>query len=123
MKASYVALAAALLATGGAASAQTASDAQCIVVSNAYAGQAKNPEAQKVAEAAVYFYLGRISNSMTAAQLKALLDSQIKTLTQANAGPTMQKCAATIQAKVDMLKSIGAPAAKPAPAKSAQPRR
>ena len=120
MKALKIALAAALLATGGAAAAQTASDAQCIVVSNAFAGQAKDEAARKIAEASVYFYLGRISNQTTTAQLKTLLDAQTKTLTQANAGPTMGKCAAAIQAKVDMLKSLSGPA-KAAPAKPAQP--
>lgn len=121
MKAFHLAFAAALLAGSGAAAAQTANDGQCILVSNAFAGQAKDENAKKIAEAAVYFYLGRIGNQTTAAQLKALLDAQAKTLTQANAGPTMQKCAAAIQAKVDMLQSL-APAAKPA-AKPAQPGR
>ena len=120
MKALKIALAAALLATGGAAAAQTASDAQCIVVSNAFAGQAKDEEARKIAEASVYFYLGRISSQTTTAQLKTLLEAQTKTLTQANAGPTMGKCAAAIQAKVEMLKSLSGPA-KAAPAKPAQP--
>ena len=114
-----IALATALLATGGAAAAQTASDAQCIVLSNAFAGQAKDAQAKELAEASLYFYLGRVGN-MTAAQLKTLLDAQTKTLTQAAAGPAMNKCAATIQAKVDLLKSIAA-SAKPAPAKPAQP--
>jgi hypothetical protein len=120
MKALGVALATALLGTAGAAAAQTASDAQCLVVSNAYASQAKDEKAKKIAEASVYFYLGRISNQMTSAQLKALLEAQARTLTQANAGPTMGKCAAALQAKVDLLKSLAAPA-KPAPAKPAQP--
>ncbi len=120
MKALGIALATALLTTGGAAAAQTAGDAQCIVVSNVFASQAKDENAKKIAEASLYFYLGRIGNQMTAAQLKALLDAQAKTLTQANAGPTMNKCAAAIQAKVEMLQSM-APAAKPAPAKPAQP--
>jgi hypothetical protein len=119
MKALNIALATALLTTAGAATAQTASDAQCIVVSNAFASQAKDAKAQKIAEAAVYFYLGRIGTQMTSAQLKTLLEAQSKTLTQANAGPTMQKCAAAIQTKVDLLQSA-APPAKPAPAK-AQP--
>lgn len=120
MKALTIALAAALLATGGAASAQTASDAQCIVLSNAFAGQAKDAQAKEIAEASLYFYLGRIGNQTTAAQLKAVLDAQAKAITQATAGPAMSKCAAAIQAKVDMLKSLGEPA-KAAPPKPAQP--
>ena len=122
MKALTIALATALLATGGAATAQTASDAQCILLSNAYAGQAKDAEGKEVAEASLYFYLGRISNSTTAAQLKTLLDAQSKTITQATAGPAMTKCAAAIQAKVDMLKSFAAPA-QATPANPAQPGR
>jgi hypothetical protein len=121
MKAVSIAIAAALLATSGAAAAQTASDAQCLVVSNAFATQAKDPKQKGIAEASVYFYLGRIGSQMTAPQLKTLLEAQSKTLTQANAGPTMNKCAAAIQAKVNMLESL-APA-KPAAAKPAQPAR
>lgn len=121
MKALTIALATALLATGGAAAAQTASDAQCIVLSNAYAGQAKDAKAKEIAEASLYFYLGRVGN-LTAAQLKTLLDAQSKTITQATAGPAMGKCAAAIQTKVDLLKSVAA-SAKPAPAKPAEPGR
>ncbi len=121
MKALSIALGTALLATGGAAAAQSASDAQCIVVSNVFASQAKDENAKKIAQASVYFYLGRVGNQTTTAQLKTLLDAQAKTLTQANAGPTMQKCAAAIQAKVTMLQSMETPAkaapAKPAPGK------
>ena len=117
MKIVGIALAAALFATGGAASAQSTSDAQCLVVSNAYASQAKDANAQKIAEASVYFYLGRISNSMTAPQLKALLDAQVKTLNQQNAGPTMQKCAAAVQAKVELLQGPAPKVTKPAAAK------
>ena len=122
MKPLRILAATALLTTGGAAAAQTASDAQCIVVSNVFAAQSKDENAKKIAEASIYFYLGRISNQMTAAQLKALLDAQSKTLTQANAGPIMSKCAAAIQAKVAML-LCSAPAAKAAPAKPKQPGR
>ena len=122
MKALNIAFATALLATGGTAAAQTASDAQCSVLSNAYASQAKDAQAKEIAEASLYFYLGRISNQMTAAQLKTLLDAQTKTLTQATAGPAMSKCAAAIQSKVDMLKSLAGPA-KAAPTKPAQPGR
>src|SRR4029078_10906927 len=120
MKALNIALATALLATGGVASAQTATDAQCIILGNAFASQAKDAKAQKVAEAAVYFYLGRIGVSMTATQLKALLDAQAKTLTNENAGPTMQKCAAAIQAKVDMLETAGGQPTPAAPPRAQQ---
>ena len=57
---------------------------------------------------------------MTAAQLKALLDAQSRTLNNQNAPGIMNQCAAAIQAKVDMLESIGGQG-KAAPAKPAQP--
>jgi hypothetical protein len=116
MKALNIALAAALLASGGAASAQSSTDIQCLVVANAFAGQAKDANAQKVAEAAVFFYLGRIGN-LTPAQLKTQLDAQTKTLNNQNAGPTMQRCAAGVQTKVQLLQGAApAAAAKPAAA-------
>ena len=44
MKTLRIALASALLLTGGAATAESASDAQCIIVSNAFASQSKDAE-------------------------------------------------------------------------------
>ena len=121
MKTLNIALASALLATGGTATAQSASDAQCIIVSNAFASQSKDAEQQKVAQASMYFYLGRIGNTVTAPQLKNLLDAQMKTINNANAGETMNKCLATIKSRVDMLEILD-PDSKPAtPAKPGAP--
>ena len=121
MKTLNIALAAALLATGGAATAQSAGDAQCIIVSNAFASQTKDTEQQKAAQAAMYFYLGRIGDSMTGPQLKALLDQQMKTITNANAGDTMNKCFATIKARVDLLEILDPNAKSATPAKPGAP--
>ena len=118
MKAITIMLATALFVTSGAAAAQSASDAQCILVSNAFASQAKDANQQKAAEASLYFYLGRIGSQMTGAQLKSLLDAQAKTLTEQNAGPTMNKCVEAIQTKVQLLQSLSKTAQ---PAKPAQP--
>lgn len=118
MKPLSISIAAALLATSGAAAAQSATDAQCILVSNAFASQSKDANQQKAAEASVYFYLGRIGGQMTPTQLKALLDQQSKTITEKNAGETMNKCVAAIQSKVQMLQSIANP---PQAKKPAQP--
>ena len=125
MKTLNIALASALLATGGAAAAQSASDAQCIIVSNAFAGQSKDAEQKQAAQYSMYFYLGRVSGTMTAAQLKTLLDAQMKTITNANASDTMNKCFATIQSRVQLLETVGK-SAQPAaatPAKPGQPHR
>lgn len=112
MKVIKILLATGLLGAGSAAAAQTASDAQCIIVSNAFANGSKDANQQKTAEAALYFYLGRIGSQMTGTQLKALLDQQAKTLTDQNAGAAMNKCVQAIQTKVQLLQSLS---------KSAQP--
>lgn len=121
MKAIHAALAAALLASSGAATAQTATDAQCLIVSNAFVGGAKDAEAQKTAEATLYFYLGRVGNNMTSAQLKTLLDAQMKTITDKTAGEAMNKCVAAVQSKVQLMQSLAPPAATP-PAKKPEGR-
>jgi hypothetical protein len=116
MKFPAIALGAALLATSGAAAAQSATDARCILLSNVFAQQAKDANAQKAAEASLYFYLGRISSGATAAQMKTLFEGQGKTITNANAGSLMSDCAKAVQTKLDMLQSIAPPQqAKPAP--------
>jgi hypothetical protein len=111
VKLSYIAIAAALLASGSAAAAQTAKDAQCIILSNAFANNAKDANAQKTAQAALYFYLGRVSDTATPAQVKTLLEAQGKTITDATAGGLMNECVKAIQAKVEMLQSFAPPAA------------
>ena len=109
MKALPITLAAALLATGGAAAAQSANDARCVLLSSAYAKDAKDANAQKVAEASFYFYLGRIAPTATAAQLKTLFDQQGKTLTDAAAPGLMNACAKQLQDKVEMLNTLSGP--------------
>lgn len=109
MKSLRIALAASLLVTGAAASAQSATDARCILLSSAYAKQTQDANAQKLAEASFYFYLGRIGGQATAAQLKTLLDAQAKTLTDATAPGLMNACAKEFQAKVQLLQGVGSP--------------
>jgi hypothetical protein len=114
MNTRHIAIAAALLATGGTAAAQTATEARCIILSNAFAKQAKDANAQKLAEASLYFYLGRIAGQPTTAQMKAVMDQQAKTITQANAGTLMQDCALPVQSKVALLESLNDQSPPPA---------
>jgi hypothetical protein len=119
MKTLRIAVAAALLLTSGSAFAQSASDAQCLLLSNAYATQAKDDNGKKMAEGAFYFYLGRISQTATAAQLKTLLDAQMKTLTQEAAPKLMSACANAVADKFKLVDSVATPA-KPAAAPQQQ---
>ena len=111
MKTTTLALAAALLATSGAAAAQSATDARCILLASGFAGQSKEANQQKVAEDTLYFYLGRIGGQPTTAQMKAAMDTQAKTITDANAGTLMGECVKAVQAKVQLLQTLAAQAA------------
>ena len=116
-------LATALLLAGTAASAQTATDAQCLILANVFAKQGKDAQSQKAAEAAVFFYLGRVRPGISAAQLKTLMEDAAKPITNDNAGPKMSECVKTLQATGQLLQSISpAPAAAPtAPPAKPQP--
>ena len=115
MKMIKLAIAASLVATSGAATAQSTTEARCIVLANVFAQQAKDQNAKMLAEASLYFYLGRIPDGTSSAHLKTLFDAQAKTITETNAGPTMNKCVQAIQSKFQLLQSLSgnAPAAPP----------
>jgi hypothetical protein len=117
MKATHIALAATLMAASGTAAAQSANDARCLLLANAFANQSKEANQQKLAEDSIYFYLGRINGQPTTAQIKAALDAQAKSITDANAGALMGDCVKAVQMKVQLLQSLAAqqqPAKPPA---------
>lgn len=105
MKALPIALAAALLATSGAAGAQTASDARCLILSNSLAQTGKSDGDKKIGESSFYFYLGRIGANATSAQLKTLFEQQAKTITDATAATLMTACANAVGEKVKLIQS------------------
>lgn len=109
MKALSITLAAALLATSGAAAAQSATDARCIVLATGFANQSKDANQQKIAEDTLYFYLGRVAGQPNSAQFKAALDAQSKTITDANAANAMAQCVGAVKTKVQLLQSIASP--------------
>jgi hypothetical protein len=118
MKSIRIAAAAALLLTSGGAFAQSAKDAQCLILSNIFANDTKDANAQKLAEASLYFYLGRISEGATAPQLKTLLDSQAKTIDDKTAGGLMNGCVNGFKSKMDLVQSLAPKQpATPAPTK------
>ena len=121
MKALPIALAASLLTVSAAAAAQTATDAGCILLSNAFAKNAKDANQQKLAEASFYFYLGRVGAGATAAHLEALFDQETKTLTDATAGNAMNACVKEFQGKVDLLNSLAPKPAQLPPQATPQP--
>lgn len=88
--------------------------AGCLLVSNAFANGATEDKDKKVAEAALYFFMGRIDERTTSAQLKAQIEQQEHTITNDNAGPLMDACLKLVAAKSQLLAST---APKPPPGK------
>ena len=112
MKAAPIALAASFLLATAPARAQTATDAGCLVLSNVFAQKAADPQVKKLAEAAFYFYLGRVADRTTAPQLKALLDAQSKSITDATASTMMKNCMQALQSRANLLQSLAPPPAQ-----------
>jgi len=121
MKTTRLAVAAVLLMASGGAAAQSANDARCILLANAFAGDSKDAKQQKIAEDTLYFYLGRIAGQPTAAQMKAAFDQQGKTITDANAGPLMNDCVKPVLAKVQVLQALSTEKAAPQAQPPAKP--
>ena len=91
MKSSRFALAVILLATSGAAAADSGTDARCIL----------------------------LASTATTAQMKALFDKQAATITDANAGGLMAECVKGVESKIEMMQTLAAqetPAVTPPPA-------
>ena len=116
MKTIRFALAAtALLSLSSAATAQSATDARCVILSNVFAKQAKDDDARKLAEASMYFYLGRIGHA-TSAQVKAQFDQQSKTITDTNAGGLMADCVKGFQSELQLVQGLAGQAVAPSTA-------
>ena len=99
------AVVAALLAAAPA-NAQAGNDVKCLLASNLFTKAAKDPKARTAAEASKLYYLGRIHGRLNAAQLKAELLAQQKTITPKNAGVVMNACARQMEAGIKMVQSV-----------------
>lgn len=96
----------ALIASGPAA-AQATNDVKCLMASNLFSKTAKEPKARAIAEAAKYFYLGRVSGRVSEQQLRAQMQSQSKTITRATAGNVMNACIRQMQSGAAMIERVG----------------
>lgn len=107
------AAAALALAIGTPAAAQPTTDVKCLMASNLFSKAAKDPKARTVAEAAKYFYLGRVSGRLNEQQLRAQMQVQAKTITKANAGNVMNACTRQMQSGAAMIERVGKQLATP----------
>ena len=88
------------------AGAQPSNDVKCLLVSNLFTKAAKDPKARTAAEASKLYFLGRIHGRLNAAQLKAELLAQQKTITPKNAGVVMNACARQMESGIKMVQSV-----------------
>ena len=95
------------LTTSAPAAAQATNDVKCLMASNLFSKAAKDPKARTVAEAAKFFYLGRLSGRINEPQLRAQMQAQAKTITQANAGNVMNACTRQMQSGAAMIERVG----------------
>lgn len=84
------------LAAAPAAAQSPGEDVRCLLASNIFAQQEKDPAKKQVATYASFFYLGRVG-TLTEAQLRTLIPAQARVITPANAGPEMTACARRMQ--------------------------
>ncbi len=89
-----------------AVKAPAATTAGCLLVSNAFANSSTDDKDRTLARASLYFFMGRIDNGTTAAQLTAAFAAQERVINNANASEVMNECLKLVQAKSDLLKSV-----------------
>jgi hypothetical protein len=89
-----------------AAKAPAPTTAGCLLVSNAFANSATDEKARTLARASLYFFMGRVENGTTAAQLKAAFAEQERLINNDNATEVMNSCLKLVQAKSDLLASV-----------------
>ena len=97
----------AALSINAPAVAQQANDVRCLMASNLFSKAAKDPKARQLAEAGKYFYLGRVSGRFTEQQLRVQMQTQTKSITQANDGNVMTACTRQMQSGAAMIERVG----------------
>jgi hypothetical protein len=112
---SLTAAAVGTLLTSAPASAATARDVRCFMLSNLFAQKSGTDQAKKMAEASGFYYLGKLQG-MGDADLRRLIAEQQKQFSLADASRDMQTCARTVQASGQRLQSFAPARSAPRPA-------
>jgi hypothetical protein len=89
------------------AAAQGQADVRCLMLSNFFAKSGQGEQVKKVAEAAKYYYLGRVHGQFSDKQLAAALVAQQKALKGAHAGQAMQACARQMLSSAARVETLG----------------
>lgn len=79
---------------------------RCLMLSNLYVNSAKDDQGRKAAQATRLFYLGRVDDGLTEAQLESTMLAEGKAITPATAGDEMNKCARTLEQRNAAITAI-----------------
>ena len=100
-------LACAGLALAAPVAAQTIDqDVKCMMVSNVFATQEKDPQRKQVAQASALYYFGRVDARLPVGQLQAKILALRSSLTKDNIGPTMNGCAKQLTDRQRALQAV-----------------
>ena len=80
---------------------------RCLMLSNLYAKSAKDDRGRQAAAETRLFYLGRVDDRMTDAQLEAAMLAAGKAITPDTAGAEMDKCAQLLEQRSRAMTLIG----------------
>lgn len=101
--------------TGAKAASGSDGDLQCMLVASMLSRQ-KEPQAQSLSQAMTLYYLGRVDARRPGLNLRQALQSEMQANAGTSAAPVAQRCAAAIQARVNVLNALGGPQGGPPPA-------
>jgi len=79
----------------------------CLLASNVFVQRSTDPKDKTLALQTLYFYLGRVNPQTSAQQFKSALQRTADGLKGVNAAPLMNACVRELQAKVELLQSVG----------------
>ena len=104
------------IAAAAPAAAQTVDqDVKCMLASNVFATQEKDPQRKQIAQASALYYFGRVDGRVPLPQLKDKILTVGKSFTPATLGPVMTTCARQLQDRQKALQDVGRQVAAAAP--------
>jgi hypothetical protein len=77
------------------------------MASNFFAKSASDANARKVAEAASYYFLGRVSAKLNDSQLRSALAAEQKALRGSNMNSVMQQCTRIVRSNAERVQNLG----------------
>ena len=110
----WLALAALASVLAPAAASAADADVRCIVLMNALAQNKAKPDQAAFANLAMIYYVGRVDGRGQTGQLKTLIETESKLISQATVNADANRCAQQFQARGAQIRAMSGAAAAPA---------